>query len=189
MIIGKSATGKDTIFCKLLEKCPELNRVIPYTTRPIRKGEINGAEYIFCSEEDMHRLEDENKIIECRKYDTVYGAWYYFTVDDERMDFEKNDYLMISTLEGYEQVCRHFGKARIMPIYIVTEDFERLSRSIAREKKQKNPCAAEICRRFLADEEDFSDRKIEKAGIHTVFKNDDLRNCVDEIFRLIKNAR
>ncbi len=189
IIMGKSATGKDTVFHKLLHECPELDRVVLYTTRPIREGEINGKEYIFCSQEEMHRLKDENKIIECRKYDTVHGPWYYFTANDGKIDLVRKDYLMISTLEGYEQIRNYFGKERIMPIYIAVDDFERIKRSMTREKKQKNPCAAEICRRFLADEKDFSEEKIQAAGINTIYRNDNLKVCVNEIIKLIKNAR
>ena len=38
-IMGKSATGKDTVFKELLKRRPELTTVVPYTTRPIREGE------------------------------------------------------------------------------------------------------------------------------------------------------
>ena len=46
-IMGKSATGKDTVFKELLKRRPELTTVVPYTTRPIREGETDGVEYFF----------------------------------------------------------------------------------------------------------------------------------------------
>ena len=46
-IIGKSSSGKDTIFKELLARIPQLKRVVPYTTRPVREGEENGVEYFF----------------------------------------------------------------------------------------------------------------------------------------------
>ncbi len=55
-LMGKSSTGKDTIFKSLLsDKDLGLKKIVPYTTRPIRAGERNGVEYflgvkrIFCS--------------------------------------------------------------------------------------------------------------------------------------------
>ena len=40
-IMGKSATGKDTIYKKMLEETSfDWKRMIPYTTRPIRDGEV-----------------------------------------------------------------------------------------------------------------------------------------------------
>lgn len=45
-IMGKSASGKDTIYQRLLRN-PEfsLERLVIYTTRPIRDGELDGREY------------------------------------------------------------------------------------------------------------------------------------------------
>ena len=75
-IIGKSSSGKDTIYKKLLRNSSlHLRRIVPYTTRPIRAGEQEGVEYYFTTVEVMARLRDENRIIECRSYATVYGTW------------------------------------------------------------------------------------------------------------------
>ena len=46
-VMGKSASGKDTIYKRLVKELPELGTVRMYTTRPIRDGETNGVEYIF----------------------------------------------------------------------------------------------------------------------------------------------
>ena len=78
-VMGKSATGKDTIYQKLLSESKlELKRIIPYTTRPIREGEVEGREYHFCNEDDVERLSRDGRIVELRAYDTVYGIWKYF---------------------------------------------------------------------------------------------------------------
>lgn len=44
-VMGKSASGKDTIYKELRERIPELKTVVLYTTRPIRDGETEGVEY------------------------------------------------------------------------------------------------------------------------------------------------
>ena len=49
------------------------------------------------------------------------------------------------------------------------------------------PKYAEMCRRFLADEEDFSKEKIQKAGIRRRFVNDDSKICLAEIESYIKD--
>ena len=92
-VMGKSATGKDTIYQKLLnESTLDLKRIIPYTTRPIREGEEAGREYHFCTEEDVERLDQEGRIVELRAYNTVYGIWKYFTVDDGNIQLDKEKY-------------------------------------------------------------------------------------------------
>lgn len=45
-LMGKSSSGKDTIFKELMkEGTMDLRTIVPYTTRPIRAGEENGVEY------------------------------------------------------------------------------------------------------------------------------------------------
>lgn len=183
--MGKSATGKDTIFKRLKEQTEvPLHTIVPYTTRPIREGEKEGVEYHFVTEEQYVNLKEAGKIIEQRAYNTVHGLWRYFTVKDSQWNLEE-DYIMINTLEGYEQVRDYFGKEVVQPIYIEVEDGERLTRALAREKQQKVPKYKELCRRYLADEEDFSLEKREAAGIDHVYVNRNLEQCVKEIIGVI----
>lgn len=184
--MGKSATGKDTIFKKLKEQTEvPLHTIVPYTTRPIREGEKNGVEYHFVTEEEYQDLEAAGKIIEKRAYNTVHGLWRYFTVKDSQWNLEEKDYIMINTLEGYEQVRDYFGKEVVQPVYIQVEEGERLTRALVREKQQKEPKYKEMCRRYLADEEDFSVEKREAAGILNAYENRDLEECVSEIIKVI----
>lgn len=185
-VMGKSATGKDTIFEKLLDKL-DLKRIIPYTTRPIRDGEVSGREYHFCTVDDVTRLGAEGRIVELRTYHTVYGPWHYFTVDDGNIQLEKENYLLIGTLEAYTKMRDYFGAEKVVPIYIEVEDGERLLRAIAREKEQDVPKYEEMCRRFLADAKDFSEENLKAAGIERRFLNLKLEDTMTEIEHYIKN--
>ena len=73
-LMGKSSSGKDTIYQRLLED-RELNlkTAVLYTTRPIREGEIDGATYHFTEEKELLQLQKENKVIEVRAYNTIKG--------------------------------------------------------------------------------------------------------------------
>lgn len=185
--MGKSATGKDTIYQKLLtESKIELKRIIPYTTRPIREGEVEGREYHFCTEEDVQRLDAEGRIVELRAYNTVYGIWKYFTVDDGNIQLEKENYLLIGTLEAYTKIRDYFGQDKVLPIYIEVEDGERLLRAIAREKSQDVPKYEEMCRRFLADAKDFSEENLLAAGIEKRFVNVELTDTLSKIENYMK---
>lgn len=189
-LVGKSSTGKDTIYKKLLMRTSlKLKKLVPYTTRPIRQGEEEGVEYHFTTVEEMERLGKENKIIEIRCYDTIHGKWYYFTVVDSQINLDKNDYLIIGTLEAYVMTRDYFGADKVVPIYIELEDGERLSRALRRERKQKNPMYQEMCRRFLADTKDFSQEKLDEAGITKYFYNNNLKDCLKEIEGYIKDFR
>ena len=181
-VMGKSASGKDTIYSRLLENEKlSLKRIVPYTTRPMRDGEEDGKTYHFCDESKVQKLDEMGKIIELREYNTVYGIWKYFTVDDGQIDLAKGNYLLIGTLETYTKVVKYFGQDKVLPIYIEVEDGERLIRAIDREKQQKEPKYEEMCRRFLADASDFSEENLKKAGVSRRFENRELVNTIQEI--------
>lgn len=186
-IMGKSATGKDTIYEKLL-KDEELNlkRIIPYTTRPIRDHEENGREYHFVTEDKMAELQSRGLIVEMREYQTVYGPWKYFTVNDGTIELDKANYSLIGTVEGFVKVRDYFGAGNVIPIYVEVEDGDRLLRAIAREKKQDVPKYEEMCRRFLADASDFSEENIKAAGITRRFYNAVLPETLREIKDFIR---
>lgn len=182
-IMGKSSSGKDHIYQALLERSElGFKKLIMYTTRPMRSGETEGVEYHFTDDATADRMEQEGKIIELREYNTVYGLWKYFTADDGQVDLDKGRYLVIGTLAAYEKFCEYYGKDVVMPIYIEVEDGIRLERAMNREKKQEEPKYREMCRRFLADCEDFSEEKLERAGItKRYFNNGFIEDCIDEI--------
>ena len=127
-------------------------------------------------------------MIEKRTYQTVYGPWSYATVDDGQINLEKYDYFMIGTLESYEKTRNYFGTDALVPLYIEVEDGERLKRALDRERQQEVPKYAELCRRFLADEVDFSTENMEKCSIgdESRFENRDLKVCVEELIEKIK---
>lgn len=181
-ILGKSGAGKDTIYNELLKRKPELLKVVPYTTRPARSGEVEGDAYRFRTEEDFQQLLSEGKIIEDRCYNTVYGPWRYFTVADEQL-LTESDVLMIGVLESYVSVRDYFGSEKVVPLYIEVEDGIRLERALLREKSQAEPKYKELCRRFIADSEDFSEEKLLAAGIESAIENDTIENCLMECIK------
>lgn len=186
-IIGKSSTGKDTIYKTLIDKEElHLRALVMYTTRPIREKEENGREYYFVDDAAADELLRQGKVIEMRSYHTVHGPWRYFTVDDEHTDLERYDYIAIGTLQSYEKLKEYYGADRVIPIYIEVDDENRLERAFKREKKPQNRRFDEMCRRFLSDSADFSEENLKKAGICRRFSNDhDREECIREVEEFI----
>lgn len=185
-IMGKSASGKDKIYSRLAgNKELNLKKLILYTTRPVRDGEENGKQYYFTDEKKLQEFKTEGKVIEARAYNTVYGVWTYFTADDGQIELWQYDYLVIGTIESYYALKEYFGDDVMVPLYIEVEDGLRLSRALERERAQTKPQYAELCRRFLADAEDFSEENLERAGIKRRFQNIDKETCMEEILREI----
>ncbi|MCI9135797.1 MAG: guanylate kinase [Lachnospiraceae bacterium] len=181
-IIGKSSTGKDTIYKRLLaDQELNLKPIVIYTTRPIREGERQGREYFFTDEEGLEQIRRDGKLIELRAYDTIFGVWKYFTADYEQIDLGHEDYLMIGVLDSFHAVREYYGWDRVIPVYIEVEDGERLQRALNRERQEQHPKYKELCRRFLTDSEDFSEEKIQAEQIGRRFYNRELEDCVKEI--------
>ena len=163
ILLGKSSVGKDSIYNEIMkENKLNLEKIIPYTTRPMRENEKEGREYHFVSEEEYLKIKEKGIIIEERSYNTVNGLWRYFTVD-KNISKDKN-YITIGTLESINSMYNYFHDKNIvlLPIYIYIKDNERLKRAIKREENQKNPNYKELCRRFIADEDDFSEENFNK---------------------------
>ena len=188
--MGKSSAGKDTIY-KILKEKMDVNTYVMYTTRPIRDGEIDGITYNFITSEEMKEYingEKKQRLIEYRIYNTVHGPWTYATIDDSQFETDK-DMLMLGTLESYVKVKDNFEKnpdVELLPIYVEVPDNIRLKRAIEREETQKQPKYAELCRRFIADTNDFSEGNLINAGIKRRFENINLDDCVEEILQYIR---
>ena len=188
-MMGKSSSGKDTLYKEVLKALPKLKTLVLYTTRPIREGEQEGIEYHFVTDEELERFEKAGKIIEERTYDTVYGAWKYATIEDGQINLAAYDYLVIGTLESYAGMKKCYGAENLVPIHIEVEDGERLSRALSRERQQEQPKYEEMCRRFLADQKDFSEENLEEAGIVRRYYNDDKVQCLEKIIGEIQNGK
>ena len=187
-LMGKSSSGKDTIYKELIQKFPKMKRIVLYTTRPRREGERDGVEYFFADEEKLQQFRNQGQLIEERSYHTQYGVWSYFTADDGQINLRQEDYLVIGTLESYRAMKEYFGAESLVPLYIEVEDGLRLTRALEREKRQSQPRYDELCRRFLADSKDFSEENLRAAGIEKRFQNVDLEECIEAIEREIRGC-
>ena len=185
-IMGKSASGKDSVYKRLLNTDDKLNKVNIYTTRPKRENENEGVEYHFIDENFL--LNNEDKIIEKRVYHTVFGDWYYATLDDGSIKNDKN-YLMIGTLESYETLKKYYGEDKVYPIFLEVDNEERKKRAMDRENSDDKKSIEEVKRRFEADEIDFSEENIKKANIKKRYKNNDFEICMKEIIKDIENKK
>lgn len=181
-ILGNSGSGKNTILEKLLKK-PELNlgRVVTCTTRPMREKEIPGQEYHYIDISLAIKMMNSNMVVEARRYKVNSGEyWYYFTPDfclNKDMIQERN-LICVTSPDQFGAYFKAFP-GQVIPIIITVSDKIRLIRSLSRES---NPDCKEICRRYLADTEDYS---CSYTDVEPMFKfsndGDDIDELVDYI--------
>ncbi|MCI9155929.1 MAG: guanylate kinase [Lawsonibacter sp.] len=155
-LVGKSCSGKDTLYARILERCPELVPVILHTTRPRRPGEVDGQTYHFVTQEQLRRYEELGQVIEKREYHTNQGLWTYFTL---RFSLD-TDRLMITTLDGARALMDCYDGVQL--VYLHVDDRTRLLRYIQRESCQERPDYTEVCRRFVADQADFAQERLDQ---------------------------
>lgn len=181
-LIGKSASGKNALYEQLLQDAAlSLKSVVMYTTRPIREGEREGYTYYYRDIPFFEKHKNDRTMIEYRIYHTMLGPWYYFTMDDGQIDLDAASYLMIGTLDSYEKMCLYFGERTMTSLYLEADDAERLQRALDRERKQSIPRMDEVCRRYLADEADFSEENLARLKISRRFQNTNMEVCLREI--------
>lgn len=150
-ICGKSASGKDTTATRLVDEYIEMgipvNKVVSYTTRPPREGEIDGVDYHFVDLETFIDMQYDNKFIEHTKF----RGWRYGTAFNSLRD----DCINICVLNPagmtkLQRLCPWSLKCELF--YLKVPFYVRLKRSIKREHTFK----WEFIRRAFADWEDFS---------------------------------
>ena len=147
-IMGKSSTGKDTIYQEIKNKI-EINSYIRYTTRPKRANEKNGREYFFISNKQLEAFEKSNKIMESRSYNVINNngkadIWTYATIADEQLE-KRGDFLTIGTLASYNTLRKYIQEhpetdIKIIPIYINVSEDEIRSAMIKIIKSQGKVC-------------------------------------------------
>lgn len=145
-LIGESGSGKDTLLKEVLKACPGLHKVINYTTRPPREGEVNGENYFFLTKEEF-----AEKIINMEVFEVTYFRdWFYGTginsLDESVINIGVFNPDAIGMLLESSEIDLDI-------YYIKTKPKTRLMRQLSREE---NPDIEEIIRRYRADNEDFA---------------------------------
>lgn len=181
-IIGKSSSGKDTIYKELLSDDElGLKGIVPYTTRIIRKDEIHGVNYFFINEDQLEEERKNGRVIEERNYKTEKGIWYYCTINDGQIDISKNNHILVIPPKAFKSLTDYYGSDNVIPVYIEVDDGDRLERALKRERSQKVPDYNELCRRFISDNKDFDTSILEEYNINNSYINNDLASCVQAI--------
>lgn len=194
-LTGCSACGKDTILNALLRiHHPNLKKIVSYTNRPIRDGEIQDVSYHFTTYEDMKNKIRNNDFIDHRAYDVIskdglgIEEWIYgISVEEILKDGIK---IVILDLNGAINIQRYCYQQDIKCIsyYIDCESRIRLDRSLKRQPNASKAQVEEMCRRLLDDEMKISPNK-ERSFFDMLLKNNtknDFINCVMTISKEIE---
>lgn len=148
-VFGKSASGKDTLVNRLVSE-HGFEKIITYTTRPMRDGENQDKTYHFIDEKTFENMIDLDEFAEWRTYNTVFGKWYYGVAVCDIKNADDN-HLLIITPDGYYNIIEAMG-CRPKSVYIYADD-DTLNRRLA----LRGGDPEENERRLLYDDFDFLD--------------------------------
>ena len=144
-LFGESGAGKDRILNELLWDQPLVHAIVSYTTRPPREYELNGIDYCFIAEDEFLEKIDKGEFVEY----TCFNGWYYGTRAEDLREDRIN--AGVFNIQGVSSLIAD-GRCKVFPFKISASDRTRLMRSLERDPTAD---CSEICRRFLADKEDF----------------------------------
>lgn len=186
ILIGKTCSGKDTILNKLVKNYG-YSKLITYTTRSKRKGEVQDKTYHFISEEEFLSKIDSEFFLEYRKYETADGIWYYGSAKE---DYEKADdkTVVILTPSGFSALklwtSRNNIKLDINPLYIYAN-----IQTIRDRLKKRGDKKEEADRRIKVDNVDFKNVVDIVDKIFYNNETNDLDEVVKKVHEYIKYSR
>ena len=176
-LVGKSGSGKDTIINGVVKDAPFIHRIVPFTTRPKRIGEMDGVNYFFISGEEFGEKVVGGEMLEA----TCFNDWFYGTSIESLNPNKIN--IGIFNPEALEALMAN-KNLTVLTLYVRASDKERMLRQLNREE---NPDVYEIIRRFKADDIDFEDFDSRFPDDYTLWNNNekDLENNIKYIMTII----
>lgn len=177
VVSGPSGAGKGTVVGEALRRLPDVWLSVSATTRPARRGEIDGRAYHFITEREFLEGRDRGDYLEWAE---VYGNYY----GTPRAPVEAalatgRDVVCELDIQGAEAVKRARPDARL--IFIEPPSLEELFKRISR-RGTEDPDA--LRRRMEAAYEEV---KAKRLYDHIVV-NDDLEQAVDQVVRILQGS-
>lgn len=183
ILIGKSCSGKDSICNELVKRGFE--KLVTYTSRPPRPGEIPDKTYHYITKEEFERLISLGFFAEWTSYNAVDGLWYYGTALDD-LECENNRILILNP-QGYEQICKL--QETVVSFYIYS-NLKTIKNRMAKRVKEGKGTKEEHERRLERDNIDF--KGMENKVDRIIYNNDGLdtiESAVDKILSYLDEVK
>lgn len=174
VISAPSGTGKTTVVRRLLEKYPELEESISYTTRPPRSGEKDHTDYHFVDDETFRNLIDENFFAEWAE---VHGALYGTPVKPIEQALDQGSRMVLDVdVQGGMSLKKRFPHA--VTVFLLPPSEEELIKRLRErgtEKEEQISKRLNNAKREMTFKDKYDHRVI----------NDDVDKAVEELAYLI----
>lgn len=180
VVVGKSGAGKDTVVNNYLKNNNDIKKITQYTTRPMRKNEVNGKEYNFISDEEFDILLSKNKFCCVERYQVANGDTWKYAIKTE--DLKKyDDCILTCNPKSAINLSLTLNWNELTMIEIKADLNKRVERYLKRDEYTLEN-VNELVRRFINDEEDFIN-VIPKVKIEN---NDNIENALNQFDNVIR---
>lgn len=147
VLVGKTASGKTTIANELC-KHHGYKRIITYTTRPMRKNEVQDVDYHFISNKQFNKMVENNEFTEYKRYNTAHGVWSYGSIITLEQEYSDDCYVIILTPQGLRDLSKKMS--RYIAFYLNVGFKSQLERLKKRGDEEQ-----QIIKRLKNDAKDF----------------------------------
>lgn len=166
VFIGPSGSGKTSLASALFESN---QKIITYTTRCPRKGEINQKDYYFVTENQFNQMIKKDAFVE---WDEYAGKKYGSSKEEVISKLENGDCYTILTADGFWSFYQTFGQS-IQPVFVT------ISKKHLKERLLKRGDTPEqIKKRLTLFEQDMKALKRLKKFPHLIMLSND--NALEE---------
>ena len=174
VLAGASASGKTEV-AKLLAKKYGITKIVTTTTRPKRKGEVDGVDYFFVTHEQFEEMIRENKFVEY----TLYNGQMYGSTKDQ---IAKDKCVVIDPagLRSYTAL----NDKSIISFFLDADEKTRHERMLSRGDDLDK-----VKSRIAHDRKAFKKENIVKVDYVIKNSSDDvLESVADQIYKIYKQA-
>jgi guanylate kinase len=176
VLSGPSGVGKDTVLQRMKELQLPFHFVVTATSRPKRKGEIDGVDYFFVSADEFVAMIERDELLE---HALVYDEHKGIPRQQVRDAFASGqDVIMRIDVQGAETICQLYPEALL--IFLSTQNEEEL---IARLKARRTESEEKLRLRIETAREEL--HKVELFDYYVVNADDQLDATVDAIQAII----
>jgi guanylate kinase len=175
VITGPSGAGKGTLIKGLLERVPGLEVAVSATTRPRRRGEVDGREYWFLTDDEFTRKVEDDAFLEWVPY--VSGRRYgTLRSEIERIAEESLTCVLELELDGALRVQEEVPGSVTIFIAADVPELERRLRERATESTGEIGGRIELARTQLEQAHRF----------RYVVRNDDVERATAAVAALVE---
>lgn len=177
VLSAPSGTGKTTVCREVVKKDKNVKYSISCTTRPRRKGERHGRDYLFCTREEFEEMIRKNKLLE---YEEVYG-YYYGTPRKKVEELLKKGYDVIADLD----IKGALNLKKKLPGTVTVFLFPPSLKELERRLKKRGDSLKQVKERLKYAREEMERAK----EFDYIVMNDKLKKTVEDILAIIRAER